>query len=1334
MKVRKILSAALAGAMLLSTMFVPAMADGSIEITDIVASSNGKNGDNWSNFQTVNFKLNQPVDLSVDGNDIIVKIQYLTTSGEIVTADGQSDKTWSGYLVDTVTQGYYSTGLENNTDYSDTVPADTFVARNEAGGSSGYRQEVRDAINNGDAYFVRSVVTVTTADSGEDTAYSNWVLYQEDAQVPNGITPDGALFEQKDANNIINAAKGESYTSLEEAVGEADDFDTILISDETADILGESQAGLLVIDKSLTIKSENNTDVKGTINIAASNVTLDGLKFTEPVIFTFDVDPICIAVNSGCSDINIENCVFENDGFTTTKGERDKGIVIGAGTHENINITGCSFTNYETAIHINPGSTDVVIENNTVTNTTDGEATFFKSEGTNGLTVTGNNADNADIYLRPDWDDNPGSDITINNNSLTNLKIIMDKMDPPVAEGETFDISKNYWGGEILDVSDVLSGLGALFNLDSAKLDSYYSVNNEGTLSGLVYNVSEPADLQTVINNAEPGSIVNVPAGEYPQVIEVNKAITLKGSPEAVFCGGAIRVSAEGAVLDGINVHFEGEATEPTGNVYGNLWIQADDITVRNSSFYGNYTNDNIGVGFGIVQVPNRSENIVFENCTFETNTMGIFQGMKSGAVRNCTFKPIGDTKPLAINGTGDGEDPIVIEGNTFYGMRILPYGDNLTVTQNKFLDFTGSIFYINSDYGTFENIDVSENYFGSENPDIDKILGTSGVLSMDSYYTAVEDDGTLTDLAYIINDAESFAEAVENADDGDIIDLFDNTVSVTSEIDIPKTLTIKNGTIDISGADIKSDCLIKIGDRSNAGNVTFDNVDFVGTDYSSAFAVLYINPATGTLTLNNCDFSLENDLSLSGGIIKSDSNDAKAIINGCTFNLKNPVRIINNVDIDMDNTTIEAQINSEGIVDNAFRKVSGTITNSIITAKGFENGLKNTEAGTNLIIDGNSQVTLSGSEIFDIETAAGTLITIKDTAKVYADKVSAADGTIVTEDSGEFMNRADAVSVKFVPTAAETVYDIVIEAANEETINRLTSADLTFINNSVGIGYEIIKPEGSKVNFTLNGTDRYLFNFNGIDAADETGNAIILAQVQFDGYGDLDFKIADVDTNIVNATEIEDSVVNSYYVGGADEGEGDLIINDADNNGVINTELEQEKNTLTVDILFPNTISDNEASYQDMKAVISGGDLSEDITYTFGSGNIELTDEKYSFSTELTEGISYTVTISGAGYRTARYTVNMSGDKTLTFWNNVMDDAMAIEEGEETSKTKTSFLAGDIVRDNQINIYDLSAVVSYFGTDNLVEDHPEYAKYDLNRDGRIDSKDVAYVLVSWGN
>ena len=56
--------------------------------------------------------------------------------------------------------------------------------------------------------------------------------------------------------------------------------------------------------------------------------------------------------------------------------------------------------------------------------------------------------------------------------------------------------------------------------------------------------------------------------------------------------------------------------------------------------------------------------------------------------------------------------------------------------------------------------------------------------------------------------------------------------------------------------------------------------------------------------------------------------------------------------------------------------------------------------------------------------------------------------------------------------------------------------------------------------------------------------------------------------------------------------------------------------------------------------------------------------------------------------------------------------------------------MAGDIVKDSKINTYDLSAVVSYFGETDLVGNNNAYAKYDLNRDGFIDSKDVAMVLV----
>ncbi len=186
----------------------------------------------------------------------------------------------------------------------------------------------------------------------------------------------------------------------------------------------------------------------------------------------------------------------------------------------------------------------------------------------------------------------------------------------------------------------------------------------------------------------------------------------------------------------------------------------------------------------------------------------------------------------------------------------------------------------------------------------------------------------------------------------------------------------------------------------------------------------------------------------------------------------------------------------------------------------------------------------------------------------------------------------------------------------------------------------------------------------------------------------------------------------------------------------------------LTVNVIFPNAVDNKAIAYQDMQVVVSGGDLANAITIDLGAdaSKTEITEANKTDATyeakfingayvvevvnALTENIAYNVTVSGAGYRTARYTVTMTDNKELTFWNNVMDNDAYIEEGQEIGKGKLNFLAGDILEDNKINIYDLSAVVSYFGkTGNTTNG---YAQYDLNRDTVVDSKDVAYVLVSW--
>ena len=323
-------------------------------------------------------------------------------------------------------------------------------------------------------------------------------------------------------------------------------------------------------------------------------------------------------------------------------------------------------------------------------------------------------------------------------------------------------------------------------------------------------------------------------------------------------------------------------------------------------------------------------------------------------------------------------------------------------------------------------------------------------------------------------------------------------------------------------------------------------------------------------------------------------------------------------------------------------------------------------------------------------------------------------------------------VKVEF-EKVTDSEYDIVLKATEANNkINGLLTADLTFslTQGTTGlVNYEITP--AANMSLLVNG-NRYTFSFDGTNAHSATGDEIVIGKVVFDGYcTGAKFNVVNTaTTNLVNTTKAVDSIVESYIANG-----------DGINTGILDTtasidniNLTQETANLTVNVSFPNAVVNQAAAYQDMKVTVSGNGANEVVKLGEGVDGVTFANDTYTveFTDKLVKGNTYTVTVEGAGYRTARYTVSMTGNKTLNFWNNVKDALTFVEENVGTG-SRTNFLAGDIVKDGQINIYDLSAVVSYFGTDNLVSEHPTYAKYDLNRDGVIDSKDVAYVLVSWG-
>ena len=540
-----------------------------------------------------------------------------------------------------------------------------------------------------------------------------------------------------------------------------------------------------------------------------------------------------------------------------------------------------------------------------------------------------------------------------------------------------------------------------------------------------------------------------------------------------------------------------------------------------------------------------------------------------------------------------------------------------------------------------------------------------------------------------------------------------------------------------------------------NKGNEKGNGAEITGGSFDSAIGIkdyipkgqMAVENEDGTHNVQKAAARVNDTVSFGGMIIKMvrlDRNEA--------VDLKKD----SNVKIDAKNPSAEdvAAVNAK-IASEADTNTAKQIFNITPVQEGNSINVQNQVVEITL-----TENIASGSEIYVYHVKGATTEKIRSTTEgntvtftapsfstyaVMYTPVAAAENDITTK-----------VGVVFSPVdGTNNEYYINLKALDDgKIINRFMAADLVFTNGVSTIDYEIEPALNMTADLISTGGNsrEYRFNMNGTAASGATGSGITIGTIKFLGYGTLNFKVdntyvsAATHVNVIQTAKADDNIVDTYSG-------TSLIINTdatnanypttiaADESGTITGEIAVEKKNLAINIAFNNNAENQVKLYQDMKVVISGGDLENDIVYELGSDNTEV---KYNTNASgvryynvtiadtLAKNTAYTVTVEGAGYRTARYTVTMTADKTLNFWNNVKSAAAYIEEGVGTAKT-SNFLAGDIVKDGKINVYDLSAVVSYFGTTNATGAVSPNAKYDLNRDGAIDSKDVAYVLVSWG-
>lgn len=423
-------------------------------------------------------------------------------------------------------------------------------------------------------------------------------------------------------------------------------------------------------------------------------------------------------------------------------------------------------------------------------------------------------------------------------------------------------------------------------------------------------------------------------------------------------------------------------------------------------------------------------------------------------------------------------------------------------------------------------------------------------------------------------------------------------------------------------------------------------------------------------------------------------------------------------------------ELNSDGFASYAMFGAYGELefNNSTVNVKGNEGServIYSEEPGSLDVVA--SSITATDIEVYGIEMWAPYTI----------DEYSTINTTFYVKPIET--NITNEVKIAFEATDDQRVYNIYVEAAEAgKTINRLSTVQGTFALDNDRMSYTLAPVDGVQLTNDVDTDNVYVFNFDGENAPDASGAKILIGTVTFGGYGEFNFTVTD---GKIKTALLEDNIVSEYIPNGDTTGENDKQGNlDLNESVITGAEVAEAKRDVKVVISFYNELSDviNGADYNDMTVTITGSN-NEVHTAQVGDivdGQANYTAEKAEMTFNVTAGYRYTVVVKGEGYRTARYstTVDAADDTlVLNFWNNAKDEVEFIEEGVERSQKNVTFLAGDIAQDNIIDKYDLAAVVSYFGFDNLQTANPDYVKYDLNRDGKIDADDISYVLVSWG-
>mgnify|MGYP002550288909 CR=1 FL=1 len=812
-----------------------------------------------------------------------------------------------------------------------------------------------------------------------------------------------------------------------------------------------------------------------------------------------------------------------------------------------------------------------------------------------------------------------------------------------------------------------------------------FPVFAENTDNSLI-EVSDSDTLKAAVNNiAENGTIkftdeitVTRDGGNDPGVITFTKNCTVDLNGQTLntgemqwFAGSAAVTFTSGA--DNGKIKF-GDVSDSLFRPDENGSFSIENITFTQT--------ENAKVCY-LFNMSGENSSINLKNCVLDNINTASYGGVICGNNRENTKASIENCQITNINGVAVFGGQVTVKDSTISATTPFKIArDNHYAVLSGQTTITGG------------------NYYNNGN----KIYTIGEDVTVDSRIPTTVPAATIGTTPYA-----TLADAVAAAQDGNVIDLLGNTVQVLNETHFLKSVTVKNGTIDITGANIPGDCIFGIGDYSTTDvTVTFDNINFKGDGYDSAAGVFY--PYDGnTLKITNSTFDLKGE---QGGF-------------GLIY--ANPSTEMDGTPRDGGKVYIE---NVTGTLDNTKRFVwfgDTEIKNATLTLKNFRGDAAIFEAAP-VTVTGDSEIVVENSDtIFTDNSAAWARnialvvsynsklagdgnIVINNNSTINVDDTSVIDANITYVNVAA--NITDEITVDLVPTDNESVYDIVLDG-NYKEICEFVSAEIQFVN--AGNGYEIDGTDDINVSPTTDKSDRYGFYLkDGAVGNRITDTKIKIGTVTFPEQGAISFKV-DANNSKVVATEYNTHLEKSYTAADAN---AKLT---ADENGITGT-IEAPTRDVVINVAYAHALV---GSWTDNQMTVT-------LKNAFGetSDAMDISDGEEPFANVPVGRI--TVTLKAPGFRTYTYTTTVEEGTeplVLSFWNDTKRDTTAeVELGKEM---KNNFVVGDIAMDYIVDKYDLAAVTSYYGTYNLTDE--KKIRYDLNRDGSIDITDVAYVLHNFG-